>query len=334
MADLSEGSERDTDITTKQLISDESEVVLSKRQRKKIIKHQKWLERKDEMRKNRKQRRKEEKMRKNEKREATGEPPLKIYKMCSEQASKVKVAIDCDYDDLMTEKDIRQFVKQIQRSYSENRRSPTPLQFYLCSLGGKTLGKIEECVQGYKNWDVYLKPEKVGEVFENDRIVYLTSDSPNVLETLEADKAYIIGGLVDHNHHKGLCYQRAVKAGFNHAQLPISEYIQLQSRKVLTINHVFEILVRYVQSNDWKEAFIKTIPQRKGVSEAIDANPCTVTSINNDSLAKEGTSIDSEPDDINQGTLIASIGCELKSEASTVTTVEVPVEEKSANTKL
>ena len=53
------------------------------------------------------------------------------------------------------------------------------------------------CVQ-----DITIKTEHYSKVVANEDLVYLTSDSPNVLEELDDKNAYVIGGLVDHNHHK------------------------------------------------------------------------------------------------------------------------------------
>lgn len=41
-------------------------------------------------------------------------------------------------------------------------------------------------------------------VYSDRKVVYLTSESENVVDTLEADHVYVIGGLVDHNSHKVL----------------------------------------------------------------------------------------------------------------------------------
>lgn len=96
-------------------------------------------------------------------------------------------------------------------------------------------------------------------------IIYLTSDSPDTLTTLSPYSTYIIGGLVDKNRHKGICYRRACERGIRTAKLPIGEFMEMTSRKVLATNHVVEIMIRMLEGNgDWGEAFERVIPKRKG----------------------------------------------------------------------
>ncbi|RMD40160.1 hypothetical protein DV735_g4971, partial [Chaetothyriales sp. CBS 134920] len=95
-------------------------------------------------------------------------------------------------------------------------------------------------------------------------IVYLTSDSPYTLTELKPYSTYIVGGLVDKNRYKGICYKKACEKGIKTAKLPIGEYMSMQSRFVLATNHVVEIMVRWLECGDWGEAFMRVIPKRKG----------------------------------------------------------------------
>ncbi|RBR24176.1 uncharacterized protein FIESC28_03076 [Fusarium coffeatum] len=99
---------------------------------------------------------------------------------------------------------------------------------------------------------------------EYNDIVYLSSDSPYTLERLEPNTSYVIGGLVDKNREKGLCYKRARARGIRTARLPIGQYMVMQSRAVLTTNHVVEIMLKWLEYENWGEAFMSVIPKRKG----------------------------------------------------------------------
>ncbi|CZR57481.1 related to tRNA (guanine-N(1)-)-methyltransferase [Phialocephala subalpina] len=95
-------------------------------------------------------------------------------------------------------------------------------------------------------------------------IIYLTSDSDDTLTDLEPNTSYIIGGIVDKNRHKGICYRRACERDIRTAKLPIGEYLEMGSRKVLAVNHVVEIMLKWLECGDWGKAFLRVIPERKG----------------------------------------------------------------------
>lgn len=66
---------------------------------------------------------------------------------------------------------------------------------------------------------------------------------------------------------------KAIESKIRTARLPIGRYLaSLTTRKVLTVNQVFEILVRWVETKDWEEALYAVIPKRKFVAGANNEN--------------------------------------------------------------
>ncbi|ELT96766.1 hypothetical protein CAPTEDRAFT_101464 [Capitella teleta] len=238
---------------------------MSKHQLKRLKRFEEKMRKRPEMRAKERQKKKERIKAMREQGIELGPSRKKLKKNCMvDSACKTQVVIDCSFDHLMQDKQVMCLVQQLQFCYAANRRAANPLQFYVTSCDDKTLTRLDQA-GNYRNWDIHYKTEPYHEVFPKENIVYLSSESDNVLEAFEDDKAYIIGGLVDFNHHKGLCHKLAVERGLQHARLPIDEYAFLKTRKVLTINHVFEILLHFSETKSWKEAFLSVIPSRKGL---------------------------------------------------------------------
>lgn len=223
------------------LESTDSSENLTKRQRKKLIKLAQW-----EVKKKVKRLKEREKYREKRKNAlANGDPTrtgpsrkaLKHNRM-DNSPNLITVAIDLEFDDLMIDKDVCKCAKQLLWVYAINRKAEMPLQLYYTGLldGGRLQLALEKN-DGYRNWDVRIKNESYTTLFDRKRIVYLTSDSDTVLTKLDKDSVYIVGGLVDHNHHKGLTLERATEKGLRTARLPLGEHVKIKTRTVLTIVH-------------------------------------------------------------------------------------------------
>lgn len=189
---------------------------------------------------------------------------LKRRKLTEEHMSSQRIVVDCAFDEEMTEKDVRSLVSQVTHLYGKNRVVEKPLNVYITSFNGKLAASLR-AMNGFEFWTgLTFEPKPYIDMFPKDRLVYLSAESDVSLTELDDQDIYIIGGLVDHNRLKGICHKKATEQGIRTARLPIDEYMDLKTRKVLTVNHVFEILLAYSVHKDWTTALETVIPKRKG----------------------------------------------------------------------
>jgi len=201
----------------------------------------------------------------------------KIQKERVENAMKnggQRVAIDFTLSEDMSNKEASKLAAQVRQLYGSNMKSVSPVHLYLTGLG--TNGRVyRECVRQSLDFDKLMvdkTEETCLKTFNSEDVVYLTPDSPHVLETLNRDKVYIIGGLVDHHVLKDHTRSRAEAKNLTTARLPIDEYMERKTEpgnhsfsKVLTVNQVFDILLKFHETQDWRCALETCIPPRKGL---------------------------------------------------------------------
>ena len=227
---------------------------ISKSQQKKLRKKEHWLEKK-----------KEKKAKKKEKK--TKKP--KIFSLFKTNflewenrlKSGIKVVVDCDFDSYQTEKELTSLKQQLIYCYAENKRSDHPLNLELCGVSSQMQESLQKV--SYSNWSLSVRNETYLNLFDKDKLVYLTADSETNLDTFDPESIYIIGGIVDHNRHKMLTYNKANSESIKTARLPLNKYVQLQRSSVLAVNHMVALILKYGETQDWTLAINEAIPQRK-----------------------------------------------------------------------
>mmetsp|Transcript_47817 Transcript_47817/g.144615 ORF Transcript_47817/g.144615 Transcript_47817/m.144615 type:complete len:349 (-) Transcript_47817:184-1230(-) len=179
-----------------------------------------------------------------------------------------QVCFDCSFSSVMSSKEVGSLSNQIRYSYAMNKKSKNPCLLSIASLSGDTYENLTR-VAGFpelwrkRNFECSDKP--IMEMHpDKSKLVYLTADSENIIDHLDDGKIYVVGGIVDRNRLKGVTMAKANELGIQTAKLPISHHLKLFATKVLTCNHVFEILLKYREhGNDWKKAMMDVLPKRK-----------------------------------------------------------------------
>ncbi|OHT09733.1 tRNA (guanine(9)-N1)-methyltransferase [Tritrichomonas foetus] len=175
-----------------------------------------------------------------------------------------KIIMDMSWGGLMNEHNQKKVIQQASYGYSINKKAKKSIPLIFTSVDQKweTLLNRVNAPKWSKDI-VHFEKDSFIDIIPKEDIVYLTADTENVCKALDPSKCYVVGCLLDHNSKKGITHDFAVKNKIKMERLPIPEYIQMDGRHVLTINHVVEILVRVANGEDWGDALVNTIPSRK-----------------------------------------------------------------------
>ncbi|KAF1769483.1 hypothetical protein GCK72_001300 [Caenorhabditis remanei] len=182
------------------------------------------------------------------------------------------LAVDCQFLNRLSPRGRGLTALQLQYLISENRNSQNPFRLHFVNYNKKD-PKIRELeknkLQSLANPDVFcpiISNDGFKNVFEAE-IIYLSPDAPEELESVENNKVYVIGGIVDrvveHGIPKMASLEAAQSANVLARKLPIDRYVDFKSgSKFLTLLAVSEILRQVNLHGDWSKAMEVAIPKR------------------------------------------------------------------------
>lgn len=116
------------------------------------------------------------------------------------------------------------------------------------------------------SWRNMFTTESYLDIFPRERLVYLTPDAKDSIQTYNHDDIYIIGAFLDKfSLNKPVSHTKALCEGIRQYRLPINENVVWGSgaSKHLCIMHMVAILNHVKKTGHWREALTKYIPKRK-----------------------------------------------------------------------
>ncbi|XP_051285291.1 tRNA methyltransferase 10 homolog B isoform X2 [Dicentrarchus labrax] len=125
-------------------------------------------------------------------------------RLAEAQSTGLKLCVDLSMTDSMSDKEVSRLAGQLRRLYGSNKKATRPFHLFLTDLREDSR-LYRECIRmndGFLNYTMDITEESCLDLFPPEAVVYLTPDAEEALETVDADKVYILGGLVDESIQK------------------------------------------------------------------------------------------------------------------------------------
>jgi len=131
-----------------------------------------------------------------------------------------------------------------------------------------------------KSWKIHFHDAPYWEVFDPQKLVVLSPDAEEVMDKVDEDEVYVIGGLVDRSVKKGCTLTQAHSVGLNRClRFPMQ-------RRSLNIDTVVHILIERMKGDDWNDVLDRCLPRRHQCKQLVVNASSRMT----ESLVQEGVS--------------------------------------------
>ncbi|CAJ1343329.1 unnamed protein product [Effrenium voratum] len=170
------------------------------------------------------------------------------------------MCIDCEWEGAMADRELNALARTLMRCYGSNRKAERPFQLVLSGVApGSRMERALRRQANYEPWAdwIFISAEPYIEVFQAQRLVYLSPDGKDTADSFEdKDAVFVLGALSDSKRRlRGLTRDKADAQGIASVRLPIKENLGLDGGSaVLVVNHVLDIaLARRAARDEFRD---------------------------------------------------------------------------------
>lgn len=146
-------------------------------------------------------------------------------------------------------------------SITNNRMAEQPFQLHFTGVTTELQVHMEKVSPGISSISscVNITDKNVVDMFDPERLVYLSPDSRNDLKEINPDDVYVIGGIIDKHDRQPLTLSRAKRQGIRHARFPMKRIMNLKAE--LNIDTCVAVMCDMKASQDWFYS-LRWVPSR------------------------------------------------------------------------